>query len=457
MCLRALTLVFAILALVTAERPARAGVGRPVHEKRLASGLRVVVCPDPSATDVAVLVRYDTGARDEPGGLEGMAHLVEHLMFMGSRHVGPGGFFRTLEQAGATGINGTTSSDSTMYFETLPPERLEVALWLESDRMGYLLDVASEDSVARARGEVRNEYLERVVQTPLGAIPYFAREALFPRWHPYRHIPLGTPESMDRISLDDVRAFVTTWYGPGNALLVIAGKAEPAAALELADRYFGTLPARPPPARPALPPLPAASTVQIDAAAGVTRADVKVMWITPPFGAPGDAELDLAAAILTGRGAGWLQRVLMGKRSLASRVSAAEESMSLASVFEIDAVVDDGRSMKEVLDVIQQSVGGFDGGVTDEDVRRARSVYLNARLFGLETSFGWASRLASAAQIGPLPATFDGDTGGHAAITTADVRRAVQTWLGRPPALIALSRPRRGTALRGVSLGVVER
>lgn len=244
---------------------------------------------------------------------------------------------------------------------------------------------------------------------------------------------------------------------PSNALLVIAGKAEPAAALALADRYFGTLPARPPPARPALPPLPAAPSAQLEVVAGVTRSDVRVVWITPPFGAPGDAELDLAATILAGRGAGWLQRVLMGTPRLSSHVSASQQSMSLASLFQIDAVVDDKRTRAEVLDAIHRSVGGFDAGVTDEDVRRARSAWYNAKLFGLETNLGWAQRLASVAKLGPLPRTFDGDLGRHVAITTDDVRRAVRTWLGRPPDLLTFSRPQKGTLLRGVLLGTVER
>ncbi|APR78227.1 zinc protease [Minicystis rosea] len=242
MPLRRVLLFFMTAIAVLAPRVARADIARPVVDQRLANGMRLIVSPDPGAADVTVHLRYDTGSRDEPPGLEGMAHLVEHLMFLGTRHAPGNSVFQLLERAGATNINGTTSSDATTYYETLPPERLELALWLESDRMAHALRDVDAAKLDTARAEVQNEHQMRVASQPLGALHPYTHAALFPSWHPYAYLPVGTLASIQRITAADARAFANTWYGPDNATLVITGKVDPSTARALAEKYFGTLP-----------------------------------------------------------------------------------------------------------------------------------------------------------------------------------------------------------------------
>jgi zinc protease len=446
---RACLVVLWLAALLLAS-PARAGgAGRPVLDQRLGNGLRVIVSPDPAGVEVSVLVRYAAGSGDEPEGLEGLAHLVEHVMFLGSRHVPPGGFARLLDQVGATGVNGVTTADATSYFETVPPERLELALWLESDRMGYGLDRLDDGALGRARAEVLNERREKAVEAPLGAVPAIFVDALFPRWHPYRHLPIGTPSAVSRAGLADARAFFNTWYGPANATLVIAGRVDPGAAMALAQRYFGTLPPRPPPVRPVVPPAGAQATTTVSVRASINREEIRLGWVTPRHGDSGDLELDLAAALLVDRGAGWLEQALLPAPRLCTLVAAHQASMEMASIFEIRAVVAERRSSREVLAAIRAALQRLDGAVSDEEIQRARRVYQQERLFGMESSLGLAQRLASRAQLGPLPPVFDGQAAELAAITPAALRAAVRRWLGQKPWVIVVSTPTPGASVAG--------
>jgi zinc protease len=414
---------------------ARADLAHPVVERRLANGLRIVVSPDPSSADVTVLMRYDVGSRDEPGGLFGLAHLVEHLMFNGSRHVGLNEHFRLLQRAGATLINGQTSHDKTIYFETIPPEALALTLWLESDRMGYLLDKIDDAAVRRERATVKNEQRLSELDVPLGGLDAIIRAELFPAWHPYHHDPSATPASIDGLGLADVRAFVTTWYGAANATLVITGKVDPAAAITLAERYFTALPARPPPARVVLPPLPKAQAIVLHVAARVLRSKVCVSWVTPPFGAPGDLELDVVAMLLSSR----LQRGAVAASRIAVAVDAAQRSMVLASMFEICAVVAEDHTMGQVLDAIDDAVTDFATRISPLELQPALRSSYNARLFALDSSLSWASSLGTALHGAPASATFDGRLGVYSAITPAGVLDAVRRYLRGTPSVVALA------------------
>ena len=451
-------MLLALSALLLVTRPARAEPSCPVHERRLPNGLRAIVCADPAAPDVSLLVRYDAGARDEPTYLEGLAHLVEHVMFMGSKHVPRGRLAALYEQAGASNVNGVTSADATIFHVTLPPERIELGLWLESDRMGYLLDTLDEDVFRRARAEVINEHRGSVLDRPLGAVPHLLFAELFPAWHPYHHLPIGSERSLERtITLADVRAFAGTWYGPANATVVITGQADPEAALRLVDRYFGALPARTPPARPPLPALSRRVTTELEVVGGVTRAQVIFAWVTPAHGAPHDAALDVAATILTGRGAGRLHHALMERSPrLAVEVSASQESRALASTFAVRATVADPHAMGPVVAEIRRAVGALAAGPSEEEIVRARRILRTSVLFSLESSLSWASRLASAAARGPLPRRFDADLDRWTRVTAADVRAAAQASLAGKPGVTVIARPARGAPLIGRLLGTRE-
>lgn len=442
-----LAAALAFLALATLAGPALAGFGCAVDDTRLANGLRVLICPSPVSSDVSIQVRYAAGARDDPGNLEGLAHVAEHLSFMGSRHVAAGEHERRLEQVGATNINGATSMDATVYVETVPAERLALALWLESDRMGYLLDRADEAALTRSRPAVLNEYRERVTDGLLGAVPEMVLAELFPKWHPYRHLPIGTDASIRRIQLADARAFLGTWYAPGNATLAIAGRVDPAEARALVQRYFASLPPRAPPQRPVLPALPPPDPAVLYVAANVTRAEVRVSWLTPARDAAGDAELEIAAAILAERGSGWLQRRL---GNAAGWVGATQESRDLASVFSIRVVVTEGHRPVDVMAAIDDALAGFDRGIAEADLRRAQVGWFDEKLFRLEAIASWTAQLAAAAPERPSMGFFDGDLARYSTITPDRVRWAVRTCLGRAHRVITVVVPVHGTPNRGV-------
>lgn len=426
--------LLAALFTLALPRASLAELAHPVVEKRLANGLRVVVCPDPSSADVTVLMHYDVGSRDEPGGLFGLAHLVEHLMFTGSLHVGANEHFRLLQRAGATNINGETSYDVTEYHETVPPDALALALWLESDRLGYLLARVDDDAVRRERATVQNEQRHVMFNVPYSDVWSITLAELFPGWHPYHHVPVGTWASVDKLDLADVRAFVTTWYGPSNATLVITGKVDPDAAVALAHRYFGTLPARSSPARVALPPLSPARSVILQVGANVAQEQVRVSWITPRYGAPGDAELDLAATALRRR----LSRNLGGTAPLAVEVEATQHSMALASVFEIRATVAEGHTNAQVFAAIEAAVAQLAVDISPEELLPAQRGWYNTKLFRLDSSLAWAVRLASTLRIAPAPPTFDGQLGVYAAITPSAVLDSVRRYLRGNPRVVTL-------------------
>jgi predicted Zn-dependent peptidase len=185
-------------------------------------------------------------------------------------------------------------------------------------------------------------------------------------------------------------------------------------------------------------------------AAGVKLAEARVAWVTPAYGTQEDAALDVAAAILAGRGAGWLNQVLMGEPRLCTSVNVAEDSKELASVFEIRATVAEGHSLNEVLDAIQRAIVRFGTSVTDEEAERGKHIWYNTNLFGLSSTLAWAQRLALDARRGPLPARFDGRLGHHASVRPAEVRSAVRTWLALRPPVVVLSNPRPGAPVSGV-------
>lgn len=451
--LRLLPALLLVVAAVLLTSTSRADVARPVYQRVLSNGLRVVICPDPQGSDVSVLVRYDVGSRDEPTGLDGLAHLVEHLMFTGTKHIPDGRVHKLLAGAGATNDNAVTTVDATTFHETLPPEQLDLALWIESDRMGYLLDRLDATAVRQERAVVLNELRERVTDRSFGVIGPVAYGELFPMWHPYQHLPVGNVETIQRLSLADARAFVATWYGPGNAVLAIAGRVDPVAAAASVERWFGTLPARPPPQRPVLPARSPSRSTFVRVEAGASRPRLDVSWVTPALDAPGDAELDVAAAVLVNGGAGWLERALE-QPGVGVSVSAGQTSWQHASVFSIHVVLADGQRPDEALARVDHALSRFDTDVSPSDLQRARMGWFNSKLFALESSLSWAGRLASARLRGPLPAIYDGDVNKLSRISPEAVRGAVRTWLGPAKRVVVTGVPRPNAALHGQ---VVER
>jgi zinc protease len=419
-----------IAAMFLAATLLRASVARaegptfPVETVALSNGLRVLLAPDPLATLVSLRVVYFAGQGDDPDGLRGLAHLTEHLVAARSEHIA--NIPVILDRAGAT-WNATTSDDTTEYFETLAPERLETGLWVESERMGYASHTFSESVVATARSVISNEQVDHKADAGLGATALFALRALLPGWHPYAPGP-DVLESLAAIRAADVQAFVNTWYSPSNAEIVIAGRFERDQTLALVRRYFESLPDTPTPVRPRIPTWTAAP-VRIIAGARVPRNEVAVVWATPPFGAPDDAALDLAAFALTGSADSLLERQLVDA-GLATRVSAWQQSKRETSFFWISATCAPGVNPGKVIRGIVDGVRGLARGLDVGALGRARARFKYSDLSRLESTADRAIRLAVMSKLGPVR---EGDIGWSAAryepLGTSDVARATAHWL----------------------------
>jgi len=409
-----------------------------VETHQLPNGLRVILAPDPSLADATVIVRYGVGSADDPKGKEGLAHMIEHLMFMGSKHVARDELLQRMLQAGAANLNAFTSLDDTRYIETVTAEQLPLVFWLESDRLGFAAGSMDQATVDRERAILADEIRSRTYDTVLGAVGGVVRSQIFPTWHPYRH-GLDT-SALGNITLADVRAFMRTWYTPSNVTLIVAGHLDPAATLALADRYFGDLPGPAPPTRPALPEWQAPDA-RLEMAAGVSRDVVQVLWRAPPLGLPDDLALDLASLILTDS-RGRLQRELVS-RGLAVQVAAQEQSMVNASVFGIVALVGDGVDPGRVADTILGVVADLAASLTAEECDRARAEAMDRDLLRLETSLGRATWLVTRPDR-PLGVSE------HQAVQFADVQRAVRaTLLPHGRAVVVVRRDGRAPA-RGV-------
>jgi predicted Zn-dependent peptidase len=288
----------------------------PIEATTLDNGLRVIVSEDRTAPVVAVNLWYDVGSRHEPEGQTGFAHLFEHLMFEGSVHVPKTEHMRAIQGAGGS-LNATTNPDRTNYFETVPAEQLELALWLEADRMGGLVPALTQETLDNQREVVKNERRQRYDNVPYGDAWLRLLPLLYPPGHPYHHATIGSMADLNAADLDTFKAFHTTYYAPDNAVLTVAGDAAPADVFALAGRYFGAIPARgdipsapdgthPPPLRG-----PVREIVRVD----VPAPRIYLAGRSHPFGTPGyDATTVLAAVLGNGRGSRLYQRLADGVR-----------------------------------------------------------------------------------------------------------------------------------------------
>lgn len=370
----------------------------PFERVTLQNGLEVLLHEDHRTPYVAVSVWYHVGAFHEPAGRTGFAHLFEHLMFQGSEHVGDDMHIGLLEQAGSSVrsgmVNGTTNFDRTNYFEVVPRHELELALWLESDRMGYLSPSISQAKLDEQRGVVKNERLQSTENVPYGLADEKLWQAIFPTSHPYYGQVIGSLADLDAATLDDVKGFYDAYYAPSNATLTISGDFDPAEAKRLVEKYFGTLPSWPKaPAREVAPP-------QIDAPIRVDFAEtiaklpkVSFTWLTPPFFAEGDAELDVLAHVLSSGKSSRLQRALLFDEQLAQSVSAYQMSMQNVSVFTIEVVVRDGVDPNEVVSALDAQLELLnDLPPEPAEIERAVNAIETDRLFGLQKIGGFSGK-----------------------------------------------------------------
>jgi zinc protease len=409
--------------------PAPARLSVRYTQFTLPNGLRVVLHEDHSVPVVAVNVWYHVGSSREKPGRTGFAHLFEHLMFEGSGHVKEGDFDNLLEGAGGEN-NGSTNNDRTNYYLTVPSSALELALFLESDRMGYLLDAMSPGKVDGQRDVVKNERRQGVENQPYGQASITLSEMLFPDGHPYHWPTIGYMDDLTAASYDDVTDFFKQYYGPNNATLVIAGDLESAKTRTLVERWFSDVKRGPDVAPLTAPP------VQLKAVAKKTITDrvqlprIYLAWTGPAVFRPGDAELDVAAEVLAGGKSSRLYKRLVYELQIAQNVFAFQEDGDLASTFAIVATARPGHTIEEMTKVIDEELQRLREAPPEaREIERVINGYEADFYDGLERVGGRADALNAYVTQTGNPDYFAEDLARYQVLTPVDIQAAVLTWL----------------------------
>lgn len=402
------------------------------HEKYvLPNGLEVILHEDHRLPLVTVSVWYHVGALHEVEGRSGFAHLFEHMMFQGSQHVADDVHIGMLEKIGASDLNGTTNFYRTNYFETVPANHLETALWLESDRMGFLVQALTEEKLKTQQEVVKNERRQRYETAPYGLAGERQWHALFPLPHPYHGKVIGSMQDLDAADVNDVTSFFKTWYAPTNATLTIAGDFDKSKVKALVEKYFATLPTAPKPPAPQVAPVKLEKEVVIrhdEPVASLPK--VSLSWHTPALFEPGDAAADVLSSILTNGKASRLHRRLVREKRIAQSVSAYQQSLAEQSVFTIEAIVAPGHAPEEVLreiDVVLAEVRAK--GVTQDEVMRTRNRIETGFVASLQSIGEKADLLQSYNHFFGEPDGFGKDLARYERVTPEDVQSFLKTYL----------------------------
>ncbi|MBR9989653.1 MAG: insulinase family protein [Gemmatimonadetes bacterium] len=398
---------------------------------RLDNGMRVVLSRDPSAPVVAVNLWYNVGSRNERAGRTGFAHLFEHMMFQGSEHVPEMAHFAMIEQAGGS-LNGSTWLDRTNYFETLPAHYLELGLWLESDRLGWLLPAMTQEKLDNQRDVVKNERRWRVDNQPYGDWDERIQAMVYPEDHPYHHSVIGSMEDLDAASLEDIEQFFRTYYAPNNAVLSIVGDFDPAHARELVQRYFGDIPSGAP-----VPPIPGRTEIPLTLGGEVrdtveqdiSLARVYMAFRTPPFGSD-EFHAGLVASYILGQGrAALLYRTLVRERQLAQDVVAYAFPIVVgASMIVVWATARPGAGIDEVEAALSEQIAAL-SEVTNADVERAMALLEASHLKDLQTVDERADQLSMYTTMFDDPDRINTALARVRSVTTADVRAFAARYL----------------------------
>ncbi len=363
-------LAIAVAAVCSSPLTAHAAAAPeiPFEKYLLPNGLEVILHQDNAVPTVHVEIWYKVGSKDEAPGRTGFAHLFEHMMFQGTKHIPEDTFFKYLSEAGSSNRNGSTSNDRTNYFETLPANQMELGLWLESSRMGFLLERPSfKATLDNQRDVVKNERRQRIENAPMGGVWKVQAEALYTPDHPYYHEVIGSMDDLGAATEADVKAFFARYYAPNNAILVVAGDIDVPATKALVEKYFGPIPAGPPIARRPTPPARIARETRIAMEANVNLPTEMITWHTVPVYKPGDAELEILGRILAGGKTSRLYKRLVYDLKIAQAVSADQGGILLAGQFEISFSPLPGHTLADIERIV------------DEEIDRVRTQPVDAR------------------------------------------------------------------------------
>lgn len=402
----------------------------------LTNGLTLIVHEDHKAPIVAVNTWYHVGSKNEKPGKTGFAHLFEHLMYSGSEHFQTAGnqrgFFEAMERIGATDMNGTTSNDRTDFFENVPINALDVALWLESDRMGHLLGAVDQARLDTQRGVVQNEKRQGENQ-PYGVTEELITKGTAPAGHPYSWTVIGSMEDLNSASLDDVKTWFKTEYGAANAVLVLAGDVDPQAALQKVEHYFGDIPSGPPidHYQKWVPHM--SGTRRATVTDRVPQARIYKVWNVPAYGEADADYLDLASSVLASGKTSRLYKRLVYDDQIATDVSASVDAREISSQFSIVATARPGGDLSRIEKAIDEELARFLAeGPTAPELQRAKAGYISGFVQGAERIGGFGGK----SDILAMNETYRGDPGFYQTIlnhvrqaTTQDIQNAGKRWL----------------------------
>ncbi|MDN3918753.1 M16 family metallopeptidase [Roseateles violae] len=413
------------------------------YEKlKLANGFELILVEDHRLPLVAFNLWVHAGPRNEAAGQTGFAHLFEHLMFAGSKHIARGQADKIVDAAGGTDSNGSTNFDRTNYFFTLPANQLELGLWIKSDMLGYMIDEVDSVALANQQDVVRNERRQTTENRPYGIVDEALYQALFPPGHPYRAAVIGSHADIQSIKLADVKAFARTYYRPNNATLVLAGDFDPAQAKKLVEKYFGPLKAGAPVPPVDVAPVKLTAEKRLQITDRIELSRLSLAWHTPAVFKPGDAELDVAASVLGGGKSGRLYKKLVYERQLAQSVQVSQQSAALGSVFEIDVIARPGKSLDEIEALVDAELKALaEKPPTQEEVERARAAILTSALSQLEKVGSLADLVNRYNQDAGDPGYIGQDLARYQAITPASVSAAVAAQLGKQARVVIQATP----------------
>jgi zinc protease len=417
-----------------------------IKEYQLKNGLRVVLHEDKSTPVVAVNTWYHVGSKNEETGRTGFAHLFEHMMFQGSKNYNTD-YFTPLQEAGGN-VNGTTNVDRTWYYETVPSNFLELALMLEADRLGGLLEAMTQEKLDNQRDVVKNERRQRVDNQPYGTAFEKITEIMYPKGHPYNWTTIGSLEDLQAATLDDVKAFFRRYYVPNNTVLVLAGDFDEKQARGWIEKYFGPIAKGGAIDRPnnPMPKLDKEIRTTVEDAVPLPRR--WMVWHSVPQYAADEPALDLLGYILsTGRSSRLQSNLIYGKE-MAQQVGAFNGTNEIGGTFQIQATARPGKSLDDIEKEINIEIERIKKEAPSADeMTRAKNSVESQTIFGLQTVLGKGSQLGSYTGFLGKPAYFQADLDRYAKVTAADIQRVANTYL-TPNRLVMTYMPRQGEAQR---------
>ena len=403
----------------------------PYQKFVLKNGLTVIVHEDHKAPIVAINVWYHVGSKNEKPGKTGFAHLFEHLMFNGSEHFNDD-YFQALERIGATDLNGTTNEDRTNYFQNVPVSALDTVLWLESDRMGHLVGVIDKARLDEQRGVVQNEKRQGENE-PYSISEELITKAVFPASHPYSHTVIGSMEDLNAASLDDVKDWFKTYYGPANAVVVIAGDIDPKVARDKVEKYFGEIPPGPPVAHFNKWVAPRSGEQRQVAQDRVPQARIYKVWNVPGLDTADNDYLTLLSDVMVSDKASRLYKRLVYDEQIATDVGAFLDQREIGSLFIIQATAKPGSDLKQIEKGINEEMQKlFSAPPSQDELERVRTQIFARFVRGAERIGGFGGKsdiLARSEVFAGTPEAYKTSLERMAAATTADLQQAGKRWL----------------------------